>query len=113
MGTTLDKAYAEGRVLIYPYLGNGWIQIFKEKNLKDKVIQALENAKDRGEAGTEDWFIARTPNLMKITASVLQWIINEEEEDMRQIWVDETLQIRARKEKQDGFLFMRKQNKEW
>ena len=89
------------------------MQVFKEKHLKDKVIQALENAKDRGEAGTEGWFIARTPNLMKITASILQWIINEEEEDMRQIWADEALQIRARKEKQDGFLFARKQNLEW
>ena len=49
---------------------------------------------------------------MLVNASILQWFINEEEVDSRQIGVEKALQIRARKVKQEELPFVRKQYKE-
>ena len=41
----LERAYAEGQALLYPYLGNGWMQVFKDRELRDKLLKAIEKAK--------------------------------------------------------------------
>lgn len=46
LGAKIENAYSLGTILIYPYLGNGWIQIFKDRQLKDKITIAIENAKN-------------------------------------------------------------------
>ena len=51
MGNLLQKAYAEGRALVYPYLGNGWMQIFKDRQIKDKLLRAIEKAKNEKRGG--------------------------------------------------------------
>ena len=38
----LERAYAEGKILLYPYLGNGWMQVFKDRELRDKLLKAIE-----------------------------------------------------------------------
>ena len=55
------------------------------------MLKAIEQAKNNSTDDTENWFIARAANLQKLTAHNINWVINAEEEEMRNIWIDEDL----------------------
>ena len=61
------------------------MQVFKDRDLKEKLLKAIDMAKNKAIEGAENWFIARAPNLHKLTMQGLHWIISAEEQDMRNI----------------------------
>ena len=45
-------------------------------------MKAIETAKNNAEDGAEKWYIARGPNLQKLIAQKLQWIINKDKKEL-------------------------------